>query len=186
MTIHDNQSARQRLPRLMREFGESNATLACYLALLVVVALLVSRDARIWSLVLPPVLGPFAAAIYLWISPLNPYKISAHGVDNDAMAQRLITLLRSKEAKRHSLRTALVMSPLLTGCTLLMARVQKPIAFSFDRSQDFQLIIGGIFVLGLGCLAVEMCFLLRWAFPRWDAEDSRGSLANPHKQTPTA
>lgn len=174
MSIRDNQSARRRLPRLMREFGESNATLACTLGTVGIVTFLLSRDARFWSLVLPPALGPFVAAAYYWISPLNPYKISTENVGNDVMAQRLIALLRSKDAKRHSLRTALVMSPLLTGCALLMARLQKPIDFSFDRSQDFQLVFVGILIQGLFCAGIEMQLLLRWTFPRWEnTEDSR-------------
>jgi len=174
MSIRDNQSARRRLPRLMREFGDSNATLAYCLGMMVAVAFVVSHLDRIWILVLPPAVGPLVAAAYFWIRPLNPYKMSDESVDHDAMAQKLIALLRSKEAKRHCFRIALLMSPLLTGCTLLMARLQKPISFSFDRSQDFQWVIYGIFFSAGGCMGAEMCFLLRWTFPRWEnTEDSR-------------
>jgi hypothetical protein len=86
MTIHKNQSARQRLPRLMREIGESNGTLAYCLGMLVAVAFMISHFARIWILVLPPALGPLATAAYFWFSPLNPYKMSDESVDHDAMA----------------------------------------------------------------------------------------------------
>jgi len=170
---NQKQSARQRLHPLMREFGENNGTLYTCLGMAVVVAFIWSRVPRIWVLALPPALGPLVTAAYLWLSPLNPYKIEHRNISHDAMAQKLIALLGSNGARRYCLRVAIALSGALTGCTVFMARLQKPIIFSFDRSQDVRWLLGGTFLFAATSLGSQMCFLLRWAFPRWEqTEDS--------------
>jgi hypothetical protein len=95
------------LPQLSREIAEDKSVVALGVAVVVIVALMISRFTNGWILLVSGLSGPILGCLWFVVSPAAPYRIDGGASDSNLAAQLLEKQLRSRGAGWFSLRTAL-------------------------------------------------------------------------------
>jgi hypothetical protein len=95
------------LPQLSREIAEDKSVVALGVAVVVIVALMISRFTNGWILLVSGLSGPILGCLWFVVSPADPYRIDGGASDSNLAAQLLEKQLRSRGAGWFSLRTAL-------------------------------------------------------------------------------
>jgi len=171
MTDREYRHLLQTFPRMVREVIDGRSMLIMAILLLAFSTLLSSRSLRLWAMATSALLGPLIASVLLIIRPLNPYdniyariegKTTSAAKDSP-YARELIDLLKSSRGTRYVVKLGLVTAVVLLGCFLAIASIIGNVDLSFDRTQDFNWILGDSIMLFAGCLGVEITLLLKWA-----------------------
>jgi len=130
------------------------------------------RYSTIWTFLGAPLIGPLATAAFFAIHPLNPYKDFFAQLEGkqeavtmrDATAQRLVSLLASRQARIFALKAGLLNSLVLVSVVaLVLLFFRKPIPQTL-RGGD---LIAFAFLFSMASMGLQGPALLRWAFRNW-------------------
>jgi len=160
------------LPRFEQELVDRRQMIGLGVVLCGISVYLFSRFPNGWVRLIPPAAGPIVVAVFLTIRPWNPYGslyaslagISSETVKDDPAAQRLLTLLRSADARRVVWRTAVLTSLSLLSLVWLGATLTDA-----PSSWDVPYFGLAVFVVVQALLSGHLFLhcLLRWALQAW-------------------
>ena len=131
-----------------------------------------------WIRILPALLGPILAAIFLSIRSWNPYKSmyvsSSDPIIRDPRAQKLVQLLRSGRARQAVWRTAIAHSLGLFSVSSMIAMLSsRPRSWEFAFSE----ILAVSFVVGILSLGWIYHFLVYWVIREWKLQQQPGAAS---------
>jgi len=131
-----------------------------------------SRYPSVWTFFAAPTIGPLATALFFTVHPLNPYRnpyAQSEGKDEavimrDTSAQRLVSLLASRQARIFVLKTGFWNSLILTSIALVGSFFRaEPLPTTFIAGEVF----GFTFLFSMASLGLQGTLLLRWALRKW-------------------
>lgn len=151
-----------RLPRLVRELATDTTTLGATFAWVITVLVISARHTPLWMLCFTSPTAPVLAALWFWLQPINPYRLSpipASAGEDDI--RRLFTArLRSGAAKYYSLRVGWRIAPCTTVLSIVLAYAWRN--SSWWRPAEPKWILANEFLLAIACYGLIAQLLLRW------------------------
>jgi len=172
VTIIVPPALRGKLPRVVQEFSDRrNAFGLC--ALIFSGVCFGFRGAHnVWMYTIPPLVGPLLTVLFVVLRPFNPYRsiyaraermwaadTKSHGAES-----HLVELLRSKRARRVSVRVGLLTAGSLSAVSLCVSLLtQGSLRWSFD----FTSVLVATLMCAIVSFGLQVHFLLRWAFGAW-------------------
>lgn len=165
---------RRNVPRMFLELADRKVA-AAYLLFGLAPLYLTLLSGNGFVLIAAGPIGPLLTVGFLLIRPPNPYKSLyarlANLEDADARAgrtpARLVTLLRSREAKILVVRTGM-------GCSIAVIILMVSMAYLRRSAIDWSLDPWPMTMISLlwalWSLALQYHFLMRWVLRRWHAE----------------
>jgi hypothetical protein len=170
MTDSEYKQLLRTFPRMIRETIEGRTMMIMLFVGFGVLIFVICRLFRLWAVISSAVLGPLIASIILISKPLSPYDNLWARIEGKLdkeftgapCARAAVEFLRSTRTSLYVAKIGLITALVLLSVFLAVAWFERPIDFSFDRSQDFAGILVDRFLLSVGSFSLQAVLVLKW------------------------